>query len=67
MLQWLKDKIMEKQFSKMQNDLRNIDYMQLKHDIMAAKWKALKDNDDNAYEAIEEYEKMIEVLEKIFG
>lgn len=67
MLQWLKDRIMEKQLNKMQNTLRNMDYTAWKHEIMAAKWQALREEDDNAYEAIEEYEKMVETLEKIFG
>lgn len=67
MLQWLKDKIKEKQLNKIQENLRNTNYTELKHDIMAAKWQALRENDDDAYEAIEEYEKMVETLEKIFG
>ena len=67
MLQWLKDKIMEKQLNKMQENLRNTNYTAWKHEIMAAKWQALRAEDDSAYEAIEEYEKMVEVLEKIFG
>ena len=47
--------------------LRIIDYVELKHTLMKMKWVALKTQDNEAYNAVEDYEKIANVLEKVFG
>lgn len=63
----LKDKMIERELNKIEKILHKIDYGELRHNLMKMKWEALRLKDDDAYQAIEDYEKIAKVLEEVFG
>lgn len=63
----LKDKMIERELNKIEKILHKIDYGELKYSLMKMKWEALRLQDNDAYEAIEGYEKIAKVLEEVFG
>lgn len=67
MLDFIKNKILEIELNKIEKMLRNADYIKIKHELMRMKWKALRLEDNNTYKALEDYEKIIDVLEEVFG
>ena len=67
MFRKIKEKIIERELDKIEKVLRKIDYVELKHTLMKMKWVVLKTQDNEAYNAIEDYEKIANVLEEVFG
>lgn len=67
MLDFIKNKILEIELNKIEKILRNADYAKVKHELMKMKWKALQLEDNNTYKALEDYEKIVNVLEEVFG
>ena len=67
MFRKIKEKMIERELDKIEKVLRKIDYVELKHTLMKMKWVALKTQDNGAYNAVEDYEKIANVLEKVFG
>lgn len=67
MFRKIKEKMIERELDKIEKVLRKIDYVELKHTLMKMKWVALKTQDNEAYNAVEDYEKIANVLEKVFG
>ena len=67
MFRKIKKKIIERELDKIEKVLRKIDYVELKHTLMKMKWVVLKTQDNEAYNAVEDYEKIANVLEEVFG
>lgn len=67
MFRKIKEKMIERELDKIEKVLRKIDYVELKHTLMKIKWVALKTQDNEAYNEVEDYEKIANVLEKVFG
>ena len=67
MFRKIKEKMIERELDKIEKVLRKIDYVELKHTLMKMKWVALKTQDNEAYNEVEDYEKIANVLEKVFG
>ena len=67
MFRKIKEKMIERELDKIEKVLRKIDYVELKHTLMKMKWVVLKTQDNEAYNAVEDYEKIANVLEKVFG
>ena len=67
MFRKIKEKIIERELDKIEKVLRKIDYVELKHTLMKMKWVVLKTQDNEAYNAVEDYEKIANVLEEVFG
>ena len=67
MLDFIKNKILEIELDKIEKILRNADYTKIKHGLMKMKWEALRLEDNNTYKALEDYEKIVNVLEEVFG
>ncbi len=67
MFRKIKEKMIERELDKIEKVLRKIDYVELKHTLMKMKWVALKIKDTEAYNAVEDYEKITNVLEEVFG
>ena len=67
MFRKIKEKMIERELDKIEKVLRKIDYVELKHTLMKMKWVALKTQDNEAYNAVEDYEKIANVLEEVFG
>lgn len=67
MFRKIKEKMIERELDKIEKVLRKIDYVELKHTLMKMKWVALKTQDTEAYNAVEDYEKITNVLEEVFG
>lgn len=67
MFRKIKEKMIERELDKIEKVLRKIDYVELKHTLMKIKWVALKTQDNEAYNEVEDYEKIANVLEEVFG
>ena len=67
MFRKIKEKMIERELNKIEKVLRKIDYVELKHTLMKIKWIALKTQDNEAYNEVEDYEKIANVLEEVFG
>ena len=67
MFRKIKEKMIERELDKIEKVLRKIDYVELKHTLMKIKWVALKTQDNEAYNEVEDYEKITNVLEEVFG
>lgn len=67
MFRKIKEKMIERELDKIEKVLRKIDYVELKHTLMKMKWVVLKTQDNEAYNAVEDYEKIANVLEEVFG
>lgn len=67
MFRKIKEKMIERELDKIEKVLRKIDYVELKHTLMKIKWVALKTQDNEAYDEVEDYEKIANVLEEVFG
>lgn len=67
MFRKIKEKMIERELDKIEKVLRKIDYVELKHALMKIKWVALKAQDNEAYNEVEDYEKIANVLEEVFG
>ena len=67
MFRKIKEKMIERELNKIEKVLRKIDYVELKHTLMKMKWIALKTQDTEAYNVVEDYEKITSVLEEVFG
>ena len=67
MFRKIKEKMIERELDKIEKVLRKIDYVELKYTLMKMKWVALKTQDNEAYNAVEDYEKIANVLEEVFG
>ena len=67
MFRKIKEKMIERELDKIEKVLRKIDYVELKHTLMKIKWIALKTQDNEAYNEVEDYEKIANVLEEVFG
>ena len=67
MFRKIKEKMIERELDKIEKVLRKIDYVELKHTLMKMKWVVLKTQDTEAYNAVEDYEKITNVLEEVFG
>ena len=67
MFRKIKEKMIERELDKIEKVLRKIDYVELKHTLMKMKWIALKTQDTEAYNVVEDYEKITSVLEEVFG
>ena len=67
MFRKIKEKMIERELDKIEKVLRKIDYVELKHTLMKMKWVALKTQDNEAYNEVEDYEKIANVLEEVFG
>ena len=67
MLDFIKNKILEIELNKIEKMLRNADYIKIKYELMKMKWEALRLEDNNTYKALEDYEKILNVLEEVFG
>ena len=67
MFRKIKEKMIGRELDKIEKVLRKIDYVELKHTLMKMKWVVLKTQDNEAYNAVEDYEKIANVLEEVFG
>lgn len=67
MFRKIKEKMIERELDKIEKVLRKIDYVELKHTLIKIKWVALKTQDNEAYNEVEDYEKIANVLEEVFG
>lgn len=67
MFRKIKEKMIERELDKIEKVLRKIDYVELKHTLMKIKWVALKTQDNEAYNEVEDYEKIANILEEVFG
>ena len=67
MFRKIKEKMIERELDKIEKVLRKINYVELKHTLMKIKWVALKTQDNEAYNEVEDYEKIANVLEEVFG
>ena len=67
MFRKIKEKMIERELDKIEKVLRKIDYVELKHTLMKMKWVVLKTQDNESYNAVEDYEKIANVLEEVFG
>ena len=62
----IKDKIIARELNKLAKELRNTDWFEVKHELMKNKWEALRNQDNELYIAIEDYEKIVNVLAEVF-
>ena len=66
MFEKLKERALNKAIDRIAKELSQCDFNILRHELMKSKWQALRDNDDDTYDAIDKYTELVDVLEKIF-
>ena len=65
MFEKLQEKALAKAIMTIEKTLRQCDFNKLRHECMKIKWQALRVEDDFTYDLMEDYEELINVLEKI--
>lgn len=67
MFEKLKERALNKAIDRIAKELAQCDFNILRHELMKSKWQALRDNDDDTYNAIDKYTELVDVLEEIFS
>lgn len=66
MFEKIKEKALIKAVNTIEKELKQCDFNILRHECIRAKWQALKQEDDEMYVLLEDYEELLNVLERIF-